>query len=64
MMTDVGAFSDADLARSISSAAPGEASAAEGELYSRLASRLRLYGASASARRTGGGGSRAAGACC
>jgi RNA polymerase sigma-70 factor (ECF subfamily) len=41
---DVGALTDADLARSIGSAAPGEASAAEGELYARLAPRVRLYG--------------------
>lgn len=41
---DVGGLSDADLARSIGSAAPGEASAAEGELYARLAPRVRLYG--------------------
>lgn len=41
---DVRALSDADLARSIGSTAPGEASAAEGELYARLAPRVRLYG--------------------
>ena len=41
---DVDALSDADLARSIVSAAPGEAVAAEGELYARLAPRVRLYG--------------------
>jgi RNA polymerase sigma-70 factor (ECF subfamily) len=41
---DVGALSDADLARAILCAAPGEASAAEGELFARLAPRVRLYG--------------------
>jgi RNA polymerase sigma-70 factor (ECF subfamily) len=37
-------LSDADLARSIMAAAPGTASEAEGELYTRLAPRVRLYG--------------------
>src|SRR5262249_5759880 len=41
---DTGALSDAALARSIGSAAPGEASAAEGEPSARLAPRVRLYG--------------------
>ena len=44
MTTPVAALSDADLARSIACAPPGEASAAEGELYARLAPRVRLYG--------------------
>jgi len=35
---------DADLAREIAAAAPGEAREAEGELYRRLAPRVRLYG--------------------
>jgi len=38
------AQSDADLARSIGCTAPGDASAAEEELYTRLAPRVRLYG--------------------
>ncbi len=35
---------DVDLARAVASAPPGEAGAAEGELYRRLAPRVRLYG--------------------
>lgn len=41
---DVRAVPDAELARRIMAAAPGEASDAEGELYARLAPRVRLYG--------------------
>jgi RNA polymerase sigma-70 factor, ECF subfamily len=39
-----GQFSDADLARQIASLPPGQAPAAEAELYRRLAPRVRLYG--------------------
>jgi RNA polymerase sigma-70 factor (ECF subfamily) len=41
---DVTALPDSELARRIAMAAPGEASEAEGELYARLAPRVRLYG--------------------
>ena len=41
---DATALSDADLARRIGAAAPGDAADAEGELYARLAPRVRLYG--------------------
>lgn len=41
---DVSTLPEAELARWITAAAPGEASEAEGELYTRLAPRVRLYG--------------------
>lgn len=41
---EVTTLPDAELARRIATAAPGEASEAEGELYARLAPRVRLYG--------------------
>jgi RNA polymerase sigma-70 factor (ECF subfamily) len=41
---DASLLSDAELARRITAAAPGEASDAEAELYARLAPRVRLYG--------------------
>jgi DNA-directed RNA polymerase specialized sigma24 family protein len=41
---DASTLSDSELARRIAAAAPGEASEAEGELYARLAPRVRLYG--------------------
>src|SRR6187455_3308394 len=36
--------SDGDLARAVAARGPGSAEAAEGELYRRLAPRVRLYG--------------------
>src|SRR5688500_5827375 len=44
LRVDVTTLPDAELARRIVTAAPGEASEAEGELYARLAPRVRLYG--------------------
>ena len=41
---DLSALPDAELARRITGAAPGDAAEAEGELYARLAPRVRLYG--------------------
>lgn len=41
---DVSALADAELARRIAAASPGDASSEEGELYARLAPRVRLYG--------------------
>jgi RNA polymerase sigma-70 factor, ECF subfamily len=41
---DASALPDAELARRVTAAAPGDASEAEAELYARLAPRVRLYG--------------------